>query len=102
MKCMRFSKSKCKVLHLDCGNPHYQYKLRDVRIERSSTKMDLGVLVDGEQDMSQQCAFAAQKANCILGCINCSVVSRLREVILPLYSVLMRPHLKYCVQMWSP
>ena len=71
-------------------------------MEHSPAKKNLALRVDGKLDMSQQCALTAQRANHILGCIERTVASRAREVILPLCSVLVRPHLEYCIQMQSP
>lgn len=71
---------------------------RTTQLVSSLEGKDLDVLVDTKLNMRQQCVLTAKMSNSILGCIRQSIPSRSSEMILPLYSTLMRPH---CAQFWA-
>lgn len=81
---IKFNKSKCQILDLEQDNPGYIY-VQTVGWEVA--EWGLQVLADSKWNLSQLCSMAAQRANCILGCIRPNTA---------------KPHLKHCVQFWSP
>ena len=52
--------------------------------------------------VSEQCRIAASKGNHILGMIRRNITYKEKSLIVPLYKAIVRPHLEYCIQAWSP
>ncbi|RMC13411.1 hypothetical protein DUI87_10949 [Hirundo rustica rustica] len=78
------------MLNLDCCNE---------QIGSSPAEMDLGLLVEERLDMTQLCAYTAQRAKHVWDCIKSN---RVREAVLLLCSALVTPYLECCIQLWNP
>ena len=62
----------------------------------------MGIIIQNDLKVSQQCSKVVKTANQILGMIYRSFTYKSKDIILPLYKSLVRPHLEYGVQAWRP
>ncbi|KAJ7425651.1 hypothetical protein WISP_22642 [Willisornis vidua] len=95
----KFSKSKCEMLHLGWGNPGCTYRLGSERLEISAMG-DLGVLLDGKLNLSQQCP-GSQEDQRGLGGHQAKHHQPLKEEDVLLFSALGQSHPEYFVQFWA-
>ena len=68
----------------------------------TSEEKDLGVLIDDKLNFRSHIKGIVGKANRVLGLIRIGFECLDKDMFLNLYPVLIRPHLEYCVQVWSP
>ncbi len=83
-------------------NQKFDYEMNGVNLDSVQCVKDVGVTIASNLKFSQQCKDAAGKANRMLGFINRNFSLKNKDIILPLYISLVRPHLEYAVQFWSP
>ena len=71
---MLFNFGKCKCIHIGHGN----------------------------MKVSEQCGIAASKGSQIIGLIRRTIMYKEKQLFVPLYKAIVRPHLEYCSQAWRP
>jgi len=57
---------------------------------------DLGIIISSDLKCSQQCLYACNKANKVLGMIRRTITNKEPRIMLSLYKTLVRPHVEYC------
>ena len=79
-----------------------EYKMGDAVLGRTTQEKDFGVTFSADVKVSEQCGIAASKENQILRLIRRTITYKEKQLIVPLYKAIVRPHLEYCIQAWRP
>ena len=94
--------NKCKVMHAGTNNPKHKYFLDGMELPEIKSEKDLGVLVSDSLSWQPHIDAIVKKANSCVAWVLRSVISRSPKVMLQIFKSMIRPHLEYCVQLWSP
>ena len=99
---MLFNFGKCKCLHTGSGNTGVNYEMGGTILSKTVKEKDLGVTMNANMKVSEQCRIAASKGNQVLGMIRRNITYKEKSLIIPLYKAIVRPHLEYRIQAWNP
>ena len=99
---MLFNLVKCDVMHFGCYNIGESMELGGKLLVSHTSERDLGVIVQSNLKVGTQCNKAECEANRRMGMIKRNFRFKSRNVMLPLYKSIVRPHLNCCVLAWRP
>ena len=92
---MLFNFWKCKCLHNEPGNTGMNYEMGGTILSKTVKEKDLGVTMNANMKVSEQCRIAASKENQVLGIIRRNITYKEKSLIVPVYKAIVRPHLEY-------
>ena len=88
---MLFNFGKCKCLHIGPGNTGMHYEMGGTILSTTVKEKDLGVTMNANMKVSEQCRIAASKGNQVLGMIRRNITYKDKSLIVPLYKAIVRP-----------
>ena len=91
---MLFNVGKCKCLHTGPGNTGMNYEMGGTILSKTGKEKDLGVTMNANMKVSEQCSIAASQGNQVLGMIRRNITYKENILIVPLYKAIVRPHLE--------
>ena len=95
---MEFNINNCGILHIGKRNLEFQYQMNDGWVKAVDEERDLGMILSKVLELPEQCLWAKNKPNLMLGIINRGVSYKSDEIISKPYISHVRPHLEYCIQ----
>ena len=90
------------LLHIGSNNDQVDYSMNGSELSKADQEGDLGVIISKDLKPTLQCKEVIKTANKLIGFIGRAFEHKSEKVIRTLYNSLVRPHLEYCVQFWSP
>ena len=73
------------------------YEMGGTILCKTVKEKDLGVTINANMKVSEQCRIAVSKGNQILGMIRRNITYKEKGL-----KAIVRPHLEYCIQAWRP
>ena len=91
---MLFNFGKCKCLHTGSINTGMKYEMGGTILSKTVKEKYLGVTMNANMKVSEQCRIAASKGNQVIGMIRRNITYKEKSLIIPLYKAIVRPHLE--------
>ena len=98
---MELNVKKCMLMQVGSNEANFKYTMKGNSLQETCLEKDLGVVITDDGKTLSQCQYVHNKTIRIMGMINRTIRYKEREIMVRLYTSLVRPHVEYCVSAWS-
>ena len=98
--------TKCKVLHVGKNNPHFKYTIEEngiiINLKVTTCEKDLGVYIDPFLSFDEHITTIVKLTRYLSGLIIRTITYKSKDVMVPLFKIIIRPLLENAAPAWQP